>query len=229
MFKIATRFHVVSLVVGCLIPIVECVRSDEEWWWSSDPKPVDVGPGGHPACRCVPVTVGLGAATIGDSTVMFPEQVGRKCHAWDNDVYPGACEDDDQIPGRGQGWCARKWCYVDPCKCDLRTAPMQSSYFPNATYNGKRLHFSYATCDSKSSRTQSLCSNYRDEAVCTNARPCDWTGDRCVPMELAPLCSIFTKHVVPRQILNNKTNNTSGSLTNGSVENPSAANHTSGN
>lgn len=202
----------IPFVFGHFAVMSGAVRSDEDaaWWWSKKPQVIVAGPGGQPSCPCVPVTVGLGAASIGGSTIMFAESVGRKCHAWDNDVFPGACEDDDQIPGRGKGWCARKWCYVDPCKCDLKTMPMQSMYFPNATYNGKKLYFSYSTCQSKVVEGQA-CMSHKTEKECTEVRPCDWTGDHCVPMELAPLCTVFTKRVVPK--IPKATNQTSTNVT----------------
>eukprot|EP00928_Gymnodinium_smaydae_P093641 TRINITY_DN7793_c0_g1_i2.p1 TRINITY_DN7793_c0_g1~~TRINITY_DN7793_c0_g1_i2.p1 ORF type:complete len:1481 (+),score=150.17 TRINITY_DN7793_c0_g1_i2:309-4751(+) len=135
--------------------------------------------------------------------VPYPMDTGTSCHAWDDHRYPGACEDPTQAPGLGSGWCAQPWCYVDPCACDLETPPVKSTYFPAATYQGRPLFYSYATCGGNEylpygNRTVA-CVNQDDPLLC-NAQPdCKWSQarSRCIDRKLADMCfSVFLEFQV---------------------------------
>merc|ERR1719305_890099 len=106
------------------------------------------GGSGHSDCPCVGIN-GVGGElniSIGDSQVAYPSDLGTKCDSWDDDRYTNACEDGGE-PGKGNGWCAQKWCYVDPCNCEGVT-PKKSSYVLDASYKGNPLYYSYETCGS---------------------------------------------------------------------------------
>jgi len=79
-----------------------------------------------------------------DDPVQFPADFGSICQAWDDDRIP-QCRDGG-IPGKGQEFCGKKWCFVDPCECHLHRRPQESSYLPSAVINGKPVFVSYATC-----------------------------------------------------------------------------------
>jgi len=97
---------------------------------------------GNGACPCVGIAglVGTVNASI-DGPVAYPADVGSSCKAWDEDTYPTYCTVDNS-----SDWCADAWCYVDPCDCSIGTNPSPSSYFPDATYEGKKIFYSYKTC-----------------------------------------------------------------------------------
>jgi len=82
--------------------------------------------------------------------VSFPADLGARCEAWDEDTAP-ACKDGEEA-----GYCSQKWCYVDPCRCDIDILPKVSVYNSEATYRGKPLFFSYATCGGKDQFTKKV-------------------------------------------------------------------------
>merc|ERR1719238_1730536 len=67
-------------------------------------------------CPCVGIDGAVGEVnlTINGIVVSYPANFGTSCEAWDDERYPGACEAGGK-PGKGKGFCAEKWCYVDPC------------------------------------------------------------------------------------------------------------------
>merc|ERR1719491_2572047 len=86
----------------------------------------DVGKSG---CRCIGFdgSEGTNVAHIGKEKVEFPAEIGGECKAWDDDVHPD-CKGKD-----APAWCGRKWCFVDPCSCDVEVPPKTSGeagYFP---------------------------------------------------------------------------------------------------
>jgi len=109
---------------------------------------VNAGKGkyGNSDCPCIGVDELEGATKVslkdGNKSVdvNFPADLGASCDAWDAGV-----EDHPSCPGKS--WCKQKWCYVDPCKCkNVADLPKPSSYLPKTMYQGKPLHYSYATC-----------------------------------------------------------------------------------
>lgn len=101
------------------------------------------------ACPCVGIVglTGFTSVTIGVDTVvdMYPSDVGSSCDAWDDGRYPGLCIGNAYTDA---DWCSSKWCYVDPCNCNIATIPTPLDYLFGATYQGKRIFYSYATCAS---------------------------------------------------------------------------------
>eukprot|EP00929_Paragymnodinium_shiwhaense_P031493 TRINITY_DN17626_c0_g1_i1.p3 TRINITY_DN17626_c0_g1~~TRINITY_DN17626_c0_g1_i1.p3 ORF type:complete len:216 (+),score=41.51 TRINITY_DN17626_c0_g1_i1:1202-1849(+) len=165
---------------------------------------------GNPNCPCVSVdaaTAAMGDETmvsVGEKSVFYPSGLGSTCSAWDDGRYPDACVTEGQSPGPGTGWCAQKWCYVDPCNCDLEPAPRLTSYLPEANYNGMAVHYSYATCGSPNSfdtETESQrCLHKRNETACLGSGGeglCAWylplepatAKGRCLEKELGKQCA----------------------------------------
>jgi hypothetical protein len=84
-------------------------------------------------------------ASIGDKELPYPADLGAHCEAWDLAYHP-------ECPG--ETWCSKKWCYVDPCNCDgIPALPKPSTYIPGGLFQGRPVHFSYATCGAKDSYT----------------------------------------------------------------------------
>jgi len=92
---------------------------------------------------------------------MYPADIGGSCEAWDDGVYPDACEEGGK-PGKGKGFCAEPWCYVDPCNCDLETPPKSSKGIPGGMSQGRPLYYSYATCVGKDEYTSE---NHKDAKI----------------------------------------------------------------
>tara|TARA_B110001452_G_scaffold1531_1_gene1345 strand:- start:3110 stop:3787 length:678 start_codon:yes stop_codon:yes gene_type:complete len=111
---------------------------------------------GSSSCPCVgidysganrsfsPVRV---ADDISSTVADFPAELGTSCRAWDDKSNP-ICRSGSSSPA----FCKQRWCFVDPCNCDLPGKDKQSSstYLSTWTYHKKPLHFSYETCNSKS-------------------------------------------------------------------------------
>jgi len=110
---------------------------------------LEADPTGNAQCPCVNVdlsskTVPGGLkVTIQGTNVVYPTGLGSACRDWDAGRYPGACTT------RNEPWCAQKWCYVDPCNCNIAGAlPKMATYLTDVQRNGKPLYLSYATCGS---------------------------------------------------------------------------------
>lgn len=55
---------------------------------------------------------------LGESEkVSYPAEIGGTCEAWDQGTHP-MCRGKD-----APKWCKQRWCYVDPCTCDLPQKP----------------------------------------------------------------------------------------------------------
>eukprot|EP00933_Yihiella_yeosuensis_P007592 TRINITY_DN1126_c0_g1_i1.p1 TRINITY_DN1126_c0_g1~~TRINITY_DN1126_c0_g1_i1.p1 ORF type:complete len:385 (+),score=97.63 TRINITY_DN1126_c0_g1_i1:116-1270(+) len=110
---------------------------------------------GNPKCPCVGVAgiEGYTKATVSSNlSVNFPADFGARCETWDNDFNPLYCK-PGQKPGQDNGWCKEPWCYVDPCNCEIdepaSQQPEDGGYLPRASYQGKGMWYSYATCGGK--------------------------------------------------------------------------------
>ena len=66
-------------------------------------------------------------------SVPYPGETGGPCKAWDANRH-ALCKDGD-----AHDWCGKRWCYVDPCRCNLAELPKTSAYLRNATYRGREL------------------------------------------------------------------------------------------
>jgi len=104
----------------------------------------EVKPQGHEDCPCIGINEleGETVATLKNGKqVPYPADLGGECKAWDLKKHP-SCP--------GAAWCEQEWCYVDPCNCkNVAVLPKPSIYLPGAKYQGKPVHFSYATCGGK--------------------------------------------------------------------------------
>eukprot|EP00746_Dinoflagellata_sp_MGD_P165381 gnl/MRDRNA2_/MRDRNA2_94606_c0_seq1.p1 gnl/MRDRNA2_/MRDRNA2_94606_c0~~gnl/MRDRNA2_/MRDRNA2_94606_c0_seq1.p1 ORF type:complete len:1140 (+),score=216.23 gnl/MRDRNA2_/MRDRNA2_94606_c0_seq1:110-3529(+) len=148
---------------------------------------------GDPACSCVGIDNVEGKRMVRldeRTTAAYPVDLGASCQAWDDGRSLLGCM-SGQDPGKGKGWCAQKWCYVDPCKCDISTLPKTSLYLPGATYQGKPIYYSYATCGAKDMFTvnrKEACVNQMTEAACDAFPKCGWHEGRCMGKELIGTC-----------------------------------------
>jgi len=142
---------------------------------------------GNNKCQCVGIdeVEGTTVATLADkSKVNYPADLGARCEAWDLNEHP-------KCPG--ESWCEQKWCYVDPCECDISTLPKPSTYLVGAKYQGKPVHFSYATCDGKDTYSGSEDSSIQEktakdiEKTCSvNVNPAKWGAEECRCVGIGP-------------------------------------------
>lgn len=118
--------------------------------------------------------------------VNYPAELGGKCHAWDKTAHP-LCKD-----GSTEAWCSQKWCYVNPCECDLPVLPKTSSYMPGATFQGKPIYYSYATCGGTDTFTAKhyaeACVNQDTQDDCSKLDKCAWDGHKCYGKDLQSKC-----------------------------------------
>jgi len=156
-------------------------EKDTDVWGSND-------------CQCVGITNRTGfsiarAGADGENPVHYPPGVGSWCNAWEQYVdYPGCTGDNPP------DWCSQKWCYVDPCQCNIADDPVITFSFPDAKYQGKALFYSYSTCGGSDSWTGSnndgACVNQNDQTACDNlASKCSWTGSKCVGKDIVDACN----------------------------------------
>lgn len=105
-------------------------------------RPLPVNTWGESNCKCVGIhgQEGTVEVHINDQTHDFPASIGSTCKDWDMGRHP-ECKGAD-----APAWCTDRWCYVDPCSCGQDIPPTASNYMPGATFQGKPIHFSYATC-----------------------------------------------------------------------------------
>mmetsp|Transcript_2066 Transcript_2066/g.5873 ORF Transcript_2066/g.5873 Transcript_2066/m.5873 type:complete len:375 (+) Transcript_2066:86-1210(+) len=156
---------------------------------------------GTQGCRCIGFDNIPGTTDIslededGDEKVVaYPAEIGGTCKAWDKDVHP-LCRGKD-----APKWCKQRWCYVDPCSCDLKDKPKVTMYLPEATFGGKSLYYSYETCNGEDYFTKKYnleaCQNQKTKDSCmelklkTGANKCGWSGSACFGWEILshPLC-----------------------------------------
>jgi len=142
------------------------------------------GPYGLASCPCIGIDSreGEAMATIkGGKQVPYPADLGGRCKAWDATNHP-------KCPG--EDWCKAKWCYVDPCNCnEVSPYPKPSNYLPDAQYQGKPVHFSYATCKGMDSYSETGAgSNYETiEKVCAvQVDAAKWGHEDCRCVGIAP-------------------------------------------
>lgn len=103
---------------------------------------------GNDQCPCIGVDNLVGETIVKinkeGKKASYPADLGARCEAWDLSDHP-------KCPG--EKWCEQKWCYVDPCNCNIPVLPKVANYLPGAQYQGKPLYFSYATCGGQDSYT----------------------------------------------------------------------------
>jgi len=138
-------------------------------------------------CQCVGFDNVEGTTDIAGTS--YPGDFGARCDAWDKDLTP-KCKGPNPEP-----WCKQKWCYVDPCKCDLPDIPKVSAMLPDAKYQGKPLYYSYETCGSEDSFTKEhhkkACVNQEDESGCSANEKCAWSAEhsKCGGKDVMEYCN----------------------------------------
>eukprot|EP00933_Yihiella_yeosuensis_P038511 TRINITY_DN32447_c0_g1_i1.p1 TRINITY_DN32447_c0_g1~~TRINITY_DN32447_c0_g1_i1.p1 ORF type:complete len:387 (+),score=61.91 TRINITY_DN32447_c0_g1_i1:140-1300(+) len=154
---------------------------------------------GDPKCPCIGfeeqrgnIMVKLNASANGFAK--YPGNLGAHCADWDNGLEPNHCQVGQQ-PGENNGWCSQKWCFVDPCNCDISVKPKTSSYLPQALYQGKRVYYSYATCKGKDTwnKKQKIpMTELKDTAVCKSKLPeLEWGKEDCRCVGIAGMPGTF--------------------------------------
>lgn len=123
--------------------------------------------------------------------VEYPKAVGGYCGAWDQGIHP-RCKGDDQAE-----WCHRRWCFVDPCTCNLATPPKHSAMKGvEKLAGGHPVYYSYATCGEKDTRTAETnadaCAVQVDKEACHAHEKCGWSHHgghgHCLHRELHDAC-----------------------------------------
>lgn len=144
---------------------------------------------GTSGCRCIGIdnSPGTTMVKIGEGKRMrYPAEVGGECKAWDEDRHPD-CQGDD-----APSWCKSNWCFVDPCSCDHAVPPKLSVYLADATFQGRPIYYSYATCGAKdtwtSSENKAACVNQATSKACGEMEKCAWDGKRCLGKDLVKVC-----------------------------------------
>jgi len=118
-----------------------------------------------------------------NAKVNYPVEVGSSCEAWEKNTAPD-CQKAD-----APDWCKQKWCYVDPCNCDLEVLPKQTSM--GLTYQGSTAYWSYKTCggvDLWSTGLKDACVNQKNEKDCSSLSKCAWDGKQCGGKEVVQTC-----------------------------------------
>merc|ERR1719245_1736968 len=147
-------------------------------------KPLDPYKHGFSDCRCIGFAGVSGELSVLDGSVSMPADLGSSCDAWDKDMHP-----DCKRSGSRPEWCDQKWCYIDPCSCNLpdETPPALSLYIPGASFQNKPLYYSYATCNPgsqdkfvKARNHPQACVSQESSSACEALAKCAWTGGRCL-------------------------------------------------
>jgi len=145
---------------------------------------------GNNKCRCIGIDnlKGYYATNLGYHHVQYPQEAGASCAAWDK-TADKRCE--GPFPPK---WCSQKWCYVDPCSCDLDILPKQTE--AGVEYQGSPAYWSYATCggtDFFSDSVKGACVNQKTEGDCTKQSKCAWNGKQCGGKEVIKTCKEAAK------------------------------------
>eukprot|EP00930_Biecheleria_cincta_P018812 TRINITY_DN1452_c0_g2_i1.p1 TRINITY_DN1452_c0_g2~~TRINITY_DN1452_c0_g2_i1.p1 ORF type:complete len:668 (-),score=215.43 TRINITY_DN1452_c0_g2_i1:49-1848(-) len=152
-----------------------------------DKKPrTDVaGPLGLQKCSCIgfdnaPGTMKL---QIGAASVTYPAETGGTCGAWDMDSNP-LCA----VKGEKPDFCTKKWCFVDPCSCDIGALPKVSAALFDVSFAGKKVYYSYETCGDMDVYTSNFnkvaCVIEKSQDACSKKAHCSWKASKCLGKEL---------------------------------------------
>eukprot|EP00933_Yihiella_yeosuensis_P080052 TRINITY_DN93458_c0_g1_i1.p1 TRINITY_DN93458_c0_g1~~TRINITY_DN93458_c0_g1_i1.p1 ORF type:complete len:367 (-),score=97.61 TRINITY_DN93458_c0_g1_i1:88-1188(-) len=144
-------------------------------------------------CRCIgfdnlagSFRFNLGTGGTVTKMATYPGETGGTCAAWDAENNPDCAVKGPNRPA----WCDKKWCFVDPCDCDLDEIPKISAYMYTSKMGGKNVYYSYESCGEVDVFTASMnkvaCVNIKDQETCNRDMKCQWaTDNRCVGSELA--------------------------------------------
>eukprot|EP00927_Polykrikos_kofoidii_P032241 TRINITY_DN27529_c0_g1_i1.p1 TRINITY_DN27529_c0_g1~~TRINITY_DN27529_c0_g1_i1.p1 ORF type:complete len:1769 (+),score=232.36 TRINITY_DN27529_c0_g1_i1:539-5308(+) len=157
---------------------------------------------GNPECKCIGISGLSGETTVilpDGKMGSYPAEVGSKCDTWDDGVYPGACETANQVPGLGADWCSERWCFVNPCLCNLTTSPRFLPLFSDVFSVGRNVAYSYETCNAVDYTSdvvhENSCRHMLSAEGCNARKSCTWsqavTGEpRCDPTEVVETCEV---------------------------------------
>jgi len=145
---------------------------------------------GKNSCRCIGIDnmKGYYATQVNFHHVQYPAETGASCNAWDKGGHP---ECKGKLPPQ---WCDQKWCYVDPCSCELDVLPKQSE--AGVKYQGNAAYWSYVTCggtDFFSSEKKGACVNQKSQGECDQESKCAWDGKQCGGKEVVETCKAAEK------------------------------------
>lgn len=125
--------------------------------------------------------------------VQYAAEAGASCAAWDDGMHP-------KCRGGGPTWCKQKWCYVDPCNCDLDVVPKVTK--AGIEYQGGPAYWSYDTCGGVDFWSQDMdpdaCTKQKSEAACSKNENCAWNGKQCGGKEAVNACSAAKKNDVTK-------------------------------
>lgn len=152
---------------------------------------------GKNECKCIGISGEEGASEfmVSGKLMSFPASAGAKCGAWDLESNPVCSGNSTEVPA----WCAKRWCFVDPCSCSLEVPPKASSYLPSAQIGGKSVYFSYGTCGDEDLWTaknhKHACVNEKSEKVCNTLAKCGWDATKkvCLGKDLLETCHPASK------------------------------------
>lgn len=154
--------------------------------------PVNEMVAGKSSCRCIGISGRKGnlSVMLQGQNIQYPVDIGSQCQAWEMRSHSACKGDPSTIPE----WCSQKWCYVDPCDCNLENGPppKTSQGLATAMFQGKPIFYSYATCgspDAFPSQHTTACASLKSEGQCGGAGNCAWTGEGCMDKELAETCA----------------------------------------
>jgi len=102
---------------------------------------------GKKECRCAGIEHQNGNVgfEIDGKKVEYPVELGATCQDWDAESSNPSCQGDSP-----KDWCKKKWCYVNPCECDLDLGPFVATYGDGKwTMDGRPTYYSYVTCGEK--------------------------------------------------------------------------------
>ena len=113
-------------------------------------------PNGNAECPCIDPFANGGSSL--DLAGHGPQAATASCsiaraadgYCFSSSYGAGGCKMHDQSAtpectgSAAEDWCDNMWCYVDPRTCNR--PKQQSAFFPNATWAGSGLTFSYETC-----------------------------------------------------------------------------------
>jgi len=177
----------------------KCVNSDMLMCDGAKPDEVKWGLN---SCPCVgvanvPGNIEMKAGKdvqVKGGLVQYPASTGATCESWDKARSPECTEGGENNPP----WCESKWCYVDPCNCNIPEGkvPTIAHLLEGAIFQGKPAYYSFATCGNEDLWTaenfKDACKNQATAEACGKLEDsCGWTGKACVGWDITSVCKAF--------------------------------------
>jgi len=150
---------------------------------------------GKGKCPCVGIDNLKGEMSLqfDEHYIKYPIETGASCEKWEDDRHPD-CKAGTELHNDVPAWCNQKWCYVDPCNCDIEVLPKQTIL--GIEYQGSPAYWSYDTCGGKdafSEGRKDACVNQGSEADCSKLEKCAWDGKQCGGKEAIQTCKDANK------------------------------------